>query len=77
MKLTLAPRRILEFIASGKDGRTEAQVLASGGRAASQLRALFAARYVDYVIPPPGSLRSETVRVAATAAGRAALERKP
>lgn len=77
MKLTPAPRRILEFIADGGyEGRMVLQITASGGRASSQLQALRNAGYVEYFDPPEGS----PDRISATEAGRAALaahQRRP
>jgi hypothetical protein len=68
--LTPALRRILEFIASGKErGRMVLQVTASGGRASVQLQALRNAGYVEYYDAPEGG--PDRIRI--TAAGCGAL----
>src|SRR5947209_16589896 len=70
IKLMPALRRVLEFIASGKErGRMVLQVTASSGRASSQLQALRNAGYVKYYDPPEGG--PDRIRI--TTAGSSAL----
>jgi LmbE family N-acetylglucosaminyl deacetylase len=73
--LTPALTRILQFVADGGErGRMELQVVASGGRAVSQLSALRRAGYIEYVAAPfvtHGHFEPDHIRI--TDAGKKAL----
>ena len=73
LKLTPALRRIMEFIDGGDHGRMELQIVASGGKSASQLSMLILAGYVERFDGPKPIKGYAPGRVRLTDAGKAAL----
>lgn len=74
VKLTPALRRIMEFIEPGGDcGRMELQIVASGGKSASQLSMLILAGYVERFDGPKLTKGYAPGRARLTDAGEAAL----